>query len=118
MEDFDALTIGIYLQELHCNLEGLNLCSNRLSDEGVLSLYSGLQFHSNLTELYLGTLKITQIFCVVSIYEFLTFLVAKGNNPFFLGTALEGLATILPLFKRLRILGLGKKNKLISVFIL
>jgi len=42
IEDFDALTIGIYLQELHCNLEGLNLCSNRLSDEGVLSLYTGL----------------------------------------------------------------------------
>lgn len=83
IDDFDAVTIGIYLNECHTNLRVISLSGNHLTDDGVLSLLIGMQFHSNLTELYLG------------------------NNDLGAGTAVEGIATILPCFKSLKVLGLG-----------
>lgn len=85
IEDLDSLTIGMYLSEANFNAKVINLSQNKLTDHGLLNMLIGIQFHSNLQELYLN------------------------NNPFKIGSAIEGLSVILPCLKNLRILGLGNE---------
>jgi len=54
IDDLDALTISMYLTERQFDLELLHLGTNYFSDEGLINVLSGLQYHTNLKELYLG----------------------------------------------------------------
>jgi len=54
IDDLDALTMSIYLNEQHVSLELLHLGANLITDEGLINILSGLQGDTNLKELYLG----------------------------------------------------------------
>jgi len=44
----------MYLSEREVDLELLHLGTNYFTDEGLINVLSGLQYHTNLKELYLG----------------------------------------------------------------
>jgi|HigsolmetaAR202D_1030399.scaffolds.fasta_scaffold107740_1 hypothetical protein len=55
IDDLDAITITYYLTEKHTDLELIHLGANLITDDGLINIMSGVQYHqSSLRELYLG----------------------------------------------------------------
>jgi hypothetical protein len=57
IDDLDALNISLYLNEQKSPIELFHVGANLLTDEGLINLLSGLQWHTNLKELYIGNNK-------------------------------------------------------------
>lgn len=62
IDDLDAYTIAMCLNEKEPILELLHLGANKLSGEGLRVILTGLQWHIKLKELYLGNEKFLNIF--------------------------------------------------------
>ena len=54
IDDFDILTISIYLSDNLNEIESFNIGNNLITSEGLIYLLEGLQWHTNLKELYLS----------------------------------------------------------------
>ena len=54
IDDLDAVIVSLYLAEQHTKLEMVHLGTNLFTDEGLIDILSGLQWHIGLKELYLG----------------------------------------------------------------
>lgn len=54
INDLDCVAISMFMTEKHTNLRIVHLGSNQIEDEGLIDILSGLQWHTQLRELYLG----------------------------------------------------------------
>ena len=57
IDDLDAFTVSLYLNEKQNEVEVFQIGANLLTDDGLVTILSGIQWHSNLKELHIGNHK-------------------------------------------------------------